>query len=297
MRIGAHLLATDPVRRLVDTAATHARQGLDSVWTNDHPGGWDPLTVLGGVGGLGDAGPPELGTAIVATYPTHPAALAARALTTQELTGGRLVLGIGPSHEWLVTGRLGIPYASPAAHTREYLEVLRPLLRGERVRHAGRFFDVDTGLDPALGITAPPPPVLLAATGPRMLDLARDLADGIVATWVRPQLVSDWLIPRTAHGARIVVVCQIALTEDPEAVRERLGRAFGAVTDMPAYRAVFDRAGLDGPGDTLVAGDEQHVLAELRRFADAGVTDLLVSPQGTAAEQARALDLASSVHV
>lgn len=292
MRIGAHLLATDPVSRIVDTAAAHGRRGLDSVWTNDHPGGWDPLTVLGGVGG---AGPRELGTAVVATYPTHPAALAARALSAQELTGGRLVLGIGPSHEWFVRGRLGIPYASPAAHTREYLQVLHPLLRGEHVRHAGRFFDVDTGHDPELGRTAPPPPVLLAATGPRMLEVARDLADGIVATWVRPSLVADWLVPRTAPGARVVVLSQIALTTDPDGARERLAGRFGAVADMPAYRAVLDRAGLDGPADTLVAGDEAHVLGALRRYREAGVTDLIVSPQGAPEDRQRVLDLVASV--
>jgi Luciferase-like monooxygenase len=156
-----------------------ATRGLDSAWTNQTPGGWDPLGVLGP---FGQEGPAELGTAIVPTYPRHPVTMAAEALTVQSAMGGRLTLGIGPSHEHAMTGMFGIPYTAPASHTREYLEVLLPLMRGEHVRHKGRSFTVDYQIN----VPARPPRVLLSALGPRMLRIARELTDGTIAVWVRP---------------------------------------------------------------------------------------------------------------
>jgi 5,10-methylenetetrahydromethanopterin reductase len=269
MRIGTHIGTAGAIS---EEAAAAAALGFDSVWTNQQPGGWDPLALLAAVRG----GPRELGIAVVPTYPRHPVTLATEALTVQALTGGRLTLGIGPSHEIFMTGALGIPYASPAKHTREYLEVLRPLLRGEHVRYAGEFYTVDT----ELAVSASEPPVLVAALGPRMLEVARDLADGTIATWVRPETVADYLVPRLNDGARVVVTVTVSVTADPDGARELVARDFAPAGDLPAYRAILDRGGLSGPADTLVAGDEAAVLRELRWFRDAGTTDLVVVPVG-----------------
>jgi 5,10-methylenetetrahydromethanopterin reductase len=286
MRIG-QLLTTLPLAGL-DGLLAQARaataRGLDSVWTNQAPGGWDPLGVFGP---LRTDGPAELGTAIVPTYPRHPAVLAAEALTVQAATGGRLTLGIGPSHEVAVTGQYGIPYTAPATHTREYLEVLRPLLAGEHVRYSGRFFTVDT----QMAVTAAPPPVLVSALGPRMLEIARELADGTVAVWVRPDTVAGYLVPRTGDGKRVVVVVTVSVTAEPDAVRAATARTFAGVGRLPAYRAVLDRGGLSGAADTVVAGSEATVLRELRRFRDAGATDLVISAAGQPDERQRTLDL------
>lgn len=285
MRIGIALVAAhaDPVSELQARAA--AARGLDSAWISQHPGGWDPLSVLAGIGD----GPPELGTSIVPTYPRHPVVMATEALTVQALSGGRLTLGIGPSHAMAMTGWFGIPYTAPARHTREYLEVLRPLLRGEHVTYSGEFFTVDT----QLAAQAPAPPVLISALGPRMLEVARDLADGTIAVWVRPDTVSGHLVPRLDDGARVVVIVPVAVTTDPDGVREAVARDMAMVGDLPAYRAVLDRGGLSGPADTVVAGDETTVRRELGRFRDAGVTDLIVSPLGSPPDRDRVLEVLS----
>ena len=283
MRIGAYLTAVHTPGQFVDDVARIARLGLDSAWTNQHPGGWDPTTMLAAIG----TAPAEVGTAVVPTYPRHPVVTATEALTVQALTGGRLTLGIGPSHAWLITDQLGIPYAAPARHTREYLEVLRPLLRGEHVRYSGEFFSVDTRLP----LAAAAPPVLLSALGPRMLRVARDLADGTVAVWVRPELVAEHLVPALGRGQRVAVSVMVSVTDEPDERRATVARDMRAVSAMPAYRALLDRGGLDGPADTVVAGDEAWVRRVVRRFRDAGTTDLIVSPIGTAAERERTLAL------
>jgi 5,10-methylenetetrahydromethanopterin reductase len=142
----------------------------------------------------------------------------------------------------------GILYTAPARHTREYLEVLRPLLRG-------------------------------------------DLADGTIAMWVRPDTIADYLVPRLGDGARVAVLALVAVTADPDGVRETIARDYAGAGDLPAYRAMLDRGGLAGPADTVVAGDEATVLREVTRFRDAGVTDLIVSPLGTQEEQSRVLEV------
>ncbi|WP_346102235.1 TIGR03564 family F420-dependent LLM class oxidoreductase [Nonomuraea maheshkhaliensis] len=267
---------------VVAAAADAADRGLDSFWTNQNPGGWDPLTLLASLGRR----PAEIGTAIVATYPRHPVTTATEALTLQAASGGGLALGVGPSHAWYVQDQLGLPYTSPLRHTREYLTVLRPLLAGEHVQYAGEFFTVDTRLD----ISAPPPSLLMSALGPRMLEVARDLADGVVVTWITPEMIAKDIAPRTAPGARIVAQAITVLSPDPDAARAGYAERLAAVGQLPAYRASLDRAGLANPADTIIIGDESTITDALKRYADAGVTDLVVSPLN---EQSRTLDLIS----
>ncbi|MBN6041276.1 TIGR03564 family F420-dependent LLM class oxidoreductase [Amycolatopsis sp. 195334CR] len=284
MRIGQSLvtLGDSSVADLIAEAAKAKARGYHSAWTNQRPGGMDPITLLAATADS----PAELGTAVVPTYPRHPVVMATEALTAQAVTGGKFTLGIGPSHELMMTGQLGLPYEAPARHTREYLEILRPLLRGEHVKHAGRFYTVDTQLD----IDAPEPSVLVSALGPRMLEVTRELADGTIALWVQPRLIADYLVPRLPDR-RVVVSVPVSVTTEPDRVREGFARDLAIINELPAYRAVLDRGGLSGPGDTVVAGDEAAVAAELRRYADAGVTDLLLMPTGDERERERTLDL------
>ncbi|TQS43059.1 LLM class flavin-dependent oxidoreductase [Cryptosporangium phraense] len=278
MRIGTALISASSPADVVAAAADAARRGLDSFWTNQMPGGWDPLTLLA----LLDERPPEIGTAIVATYPRHPVTMASEAVTLQAARGG-LALGVGPSHAWYVEQALGLSYASPLRHTREYLEVLRPLLHGRPARSHG----VDTALD----VRAEPPALLLAALGPKMLGLARELADGVVLTWVTPEVVAERIVPAVAPGARVVVGLGVVLTNDPDAAREQVARDFGMAGDLPAYRASLSRSGIASVADTVVIGDEPELTRALDRYRDAGATDVVLMPFGV---RERALDVVSA---
>jgi 5,10-methylenetetrahydromethanopterin reductase len=279
MHIGTGLITPSSPAEVVAAAADAADRDFAGFWTNQNPGGWDPLTLLASLGRR----PAEVGTAIVATYPRHPVTTATEALTLQA-AGGGLTLGVGPSHAWYVRDQLGLPYTSPLRHTREYLTVLRPLLNGRPVRFDGEFFSVDTRLD----ITAPAPGLLLSALGPRMLELAHDLADGVAAAWVTPDMVARHIAPRTAPGARIVAQAVTVLSPDPDRARAGFAEQLATVGRMPAYRASLDRAGLANPADTLVIGDDTTIADAVKRYQDAGVTDLIVVPLN---ERSRTLDL------
>ncbi|RSN46639.1 TIGR03564 family F420-dependent LLM class oxidoreductase [Actinomadura sp. WAC 06369] len=295
MRIGLFTIAGGaPLDDLVAQARLARDAGLASAFFG-HGSSFDALTTAALAGrevpGI------EVGTAIVPTYPRHPLALASQALTAQAMAGGRLTLGIGPSHRPIIEDGHGIPYDRPARHTREYLTALRPLLRGEDPAHRGETLTAVGAVD-APGTT--PPPVLLSALGPTMLRIAGELADGTVTTWTGAAAIADHVVPRITAAAeaagrpapRVLAGVLVALTTDPDAVRREIADRFAAAADLAAYRAALDRQGLAGVHETVVAGDEAAVAAELRRFADAGATDLLIAPFGDAA---RVLEFAASL--
>jgi 5,10-methylenetetrahydromethanopterin reductase len=148
-----------------DAARQAADAGFASFWLSQITGP-DALTALAAI--AADAPRIELGTSIVPVYGRHPITLAAQALTAQAATGGRLVLGIGASHQMVVEGMFGESYARSFTRMKETLHALKALLAGEPVSLDGKEIVVRG----RLSIEAPSCPILLAALGEKMLDLA-----------------------------------------------------------------------------------------------------------------------------
>jgi F420-dependent oxidoreductase-like protein len=224
----------------------------------------------------------ELATGVVPTPPRHPVALAQQALTAQAACGGRFVLGIGLSHKIVIEDMLGLSFARPAHQMHEYLEVLMPLLQGQPSSFRGDLYRVNAGLQVAGGA---PVPVIVAALGPRMLDVAGRLADG-TATWMTgPRTLATHTVPTIREAAkaagrpepRVFAALPVAVTHDPAGGREVASKLFAMYGGLPSYRAMLDREGATGPGDLAVLGDEANVRGALRQLADAGVTDFAAS--------------------
>ncbi len=221
----------------------------------------------------------ELGTWVVPAPLRHPAVLAQQALSVQTASGGRLALGIGVSHEEVVTRRFGIPLERPVRHMKEYLSVLGPLLSGQRVEHAGERYRVSLEL---ASLDARPPSLLLAALGPAMLRLAGAAADG-AALWLgAPRFLEQQAIPLLRAAARDAgrraprIACgfPIAVTRDSAAARDSADAFLARSAKLPAYRRVLERGGLARPADAAIIGDEASVTRELTRLRELGVTDL-----------------------
>jgi F420-dependent oxidoreductase-like protein len=261
----------------VAEAAQVADDGFASYWI-PQIFGLDTLTLLAVV--AGSVGRIELGTAVVPTYPRHPMTLAQQAMTVQVVSGGRLALGIGLSHQMLVEGTWGLSFEKPVRHMREYLEVVNALVHtgtvdfdGETV-HAHGAFRVQG---------AEPFPVLVAALGEKMLQLAGRAADGTLTWMTGPDTLERHTIPtitRAAEAAgrpapRIAAGLPVLVTDDAAAGRERAATVFKMYGAIPSYRAMLDREGAAGPADVAVIGDEEAVRAALERIAGLGVTDLV----------------------
>jgi F420-dependent oxidoreductase-like protein len=255
---------------------------------------WDALTLLAVAGR--EVPRIELGTAVVPTYPRHPSVLAGQALTTQAAIGGRLLLGIGLSHQVVVEGMWGYSYDKPARHMREYLDALLPMLRGESAAVDGKTLKA-VGSVTVPGVGAPP--VLLAALAPRMLHLAGTVADGTVTWMTGAQTLDSHIVPGITAAAkeagrpapRIVSSLPVCVTDDPPAARQKAAQVFAIYGQLPSYRAMLDKEGAEGPADVAIAGDEAVVTAEIGRLADAGVTDFAAAAFGSKDERARTIDV------
>src|SRR2546422_5226539 len=182
----------------------------------------------------------ELGTAVVPTFPRHPHAIAQQALSAQAIAGGRFTLGIGLSHQIVIEGMLGLSFAKPYSHMKEYLAVLAPLIRSGSVSHFGEEYRVNAQLAVP---SATPCPILLAALAPRMLALAGSEADGTITWMTGPRTLREHTVPRLAEAAakagrpapRVVVGLPIAVTRDVEAARASAGRQVQIYGMLPSY--------------------------------------------------------------
>ncbi|WP_163541779.1 LLM class F420-dependent oxidoreductase [Occultella kanbiaonis] len=196
MRYGFHTgyWAAGPPAGAAEAVLAADRLGFDSVWTAESYGS-DALTPLAWWGAATSR--VRLGTGIMQMSARTPTATAMAALTMDHLSGGRFVLGIGASGPQVVEGWYGQPYPKPLARTREYLDIVRQVLRREGpVTYAGAHYrlpvDGGTGQGKALRSTVHPLrvdlPIHLAAQGPRNTALAAEVADGWLPAFVSPKL-------------------------------------------------------------------------------------------------------------
>lgn len=266
----------------LDQITRYEEAGLDTVWSGQLFG-TDTLTLFALAGARTSR--ISFGTSIVPMYSRHPLVLASQALTTQAATDGRLLLGVGSSHRALVEGALGLDYR-PAAYLREYLTVLPPLLRGERLSHHSELLHVDTtgtfGGAKVVGATAPP--VYVGTMFPKSLRVAGEFADGVVTWLVGPHTMAEQVIataqaaaeeagrprPRFVAGFPVAVCASTDVGRQKDLVNDRLG-GFGA---LPVYEQVLARENAAGPADLAAIGDEETVAARLAEFADAGVDEV-----------------------
>ncbi len=292
MRIGVALQepsGPDAMNRLREQAQQAADDGFASAWMSNIFG-LDALTALAVTGS--QVSGIELGTAVVPTYPRHPAALAQQALTAAAACGGRLVLGIGLSHKIVIEDMYGYDFSKPVRHMREYLAVLLPLLERRPVSFTGATVRANIGLTtPGEGRV----PVLLAALGTQMLHLAGEQADGTILWMTGPATVRDHIVPAITEAAaaagrpapRIACMLPVCVSDDPDGARERAAHVFAIYGDLPSYRAMLDREGAAGPADLAMVGDEEAVGAQIRALTDAGVTDFVAGEYGSGEDAAR----------
>ncbi len=167
------------VERLQADARWAEEVGLATVWIPQIPDEFDALTAATMVGAVTTR--IEVGTAVVPVQPRHPIALAQQVLSVQAVCEGRLTLGLGVSHHWVIDEMLGLPYERPVPTMRSYLDVLDRALAGPGpVDVENESFRVHNPLD-ITDIT--PTPVLLAALGPRMLALCASGPPGPSCGW------------------------------------------------------------------------------------------------------------------
>ena len=279
MKIGVMIGADGTSSTLDDVVGIAQRAeaaGLDNVWMANIFS-FDAITSLAIIGretqNIG------LGTAVTPTYPRHPTAIAQQAMTTAAASSSRFTLGIGLSHQVVIENMLGFSYDKPARHMKEYLSILMPLVRGETANFQGDSYNV-------AGVTLAVPgcddlPVVVAALGPVMLRLAGELADGTNTWMVGPKTMESHIIARLREAAssagrpepRVVGGYPVILTNKPDEARGKIAEGLTIYGQLPSYRAMLDKEGVEGPAEIAIVGDENALRGEIARLENMGVTD------------------------
>jgi alkanesulfonate monooxygenase SsuD/methylene tetrahydromethanopterin reductase-like flavin-dependent oxidoreductase (luciferase family) len=279
--------------------------GYESVYVT-HIAGRESLTVLTAY--ALSTSRIRLGTGVVPIYTRTPATMAQTAATVDELSGGRLTLGLGVSHRPVVEGWYGQTIDHPVAEMREYASIVRAIVRGEDPPRGEKWqtgFHL-VGLDPRPGL-----PIYIAALSPAMLRLAGEIADGVLLWLCNPRYIEEVVIPEvragreraglTLEGFDVVPAVPAALTDDPRgayaAMRKDLIPYFG----LPFYRKMIERTGFasdieaydrasgdleamqaavsEGFLDELTAvGDESALSASVERYREAGASSPCIGP-------------------
>jgi F420-dependent oxidoreductase-like protein len=291
VRLGLYLgyapPGTNPTQ-LVALAEEAERLGFDSAWTAE-AWGTDAVTVLAWLGARTTS--LKLGTAIMQIPARTPASTAMTAMTLDLMSGGRFLLGLGVSGPQVVEGWHGQPWGRPLGKTREYVEIVRTALRGEKLSHHGEHYDIPytgpgaTGLGKPLRLMGHPLragiPIYLAALGPKNVELAAEIADGWLPLFVSPERFGEVFRPHLARardGFQIAAGVQIAVGDDLQACRDAVKLQLALyVGGMGARGDNFYNALVCRYGYEREAAEVQELyLGGRQRDAVAAVPDALV---------------------
>lgn len=288
-RIGLDLVDKSNARDALDAIERAASMGVTMLWATTGRNVPDPMTYFAAA--LDATDTVTLGTAIVPTYPRHPAMLATQALALDELGPNRFRLGIGPSHRPTIEGAYGIPMGKPLEHLREYLTVVRALLETGDAEFSGTYFNVQASLN----ATAANMPIYISALRKNAWRLAGELADGGIS-WVSPL---DYL--RTQAGPamrdaaraagrpapRLIAHVPVAMTSDRDEMLKTSRPRLENYGRLPFYAGMFSDAGFpvgsngevsDELLDHLVVwGDDEEVRERLEAAYDDGIDEVLVT--------------------
>ena len=226
----------------------------------------------------------RLGTSVIPTYPRHPMMLAQQALTVNQVSNGRLDLGIGLSHKPVVDGMWGISFDAPVGHMSDYLQILMALLHDGTISYGGKHLTSRGGID----VPADAPPVLVAALGPQMLKLVGRVADGTVTWMTGPETIRNHISPVINAAAeeagrpvpQVIAAVPVCITSDLDMAEEYAKRDFGFYGDLPSYRAMLEREGLANSWDIALSGSFEQVADGLQKYADSGGTQVVAAVYG-----------------
>ncbi|OBK32721.1 F420-dependent methylene-tetrahydromethanopterin reductase [Mycobacterium sp. 1245111.1] len=271
MKVGAMIEPRLP--GAVEFAQAAEQIGVASLWIPE-VWGYDALTGLAYLAAKTSS--IRLGTFVVQLGSRSPALLATSALSLQKLSGGRFILGVGTSGPRVMEGWHGVRFRKPVQTTRETIEIIRTVSRGERLEHAGEIYPLP--LPDSRGAALKPMvrpdhvPVYIASMGPRNLELTGETADGWLGNAFIPEAADVFLGP-LRDGARragrslddLDLVAPVALefhddqeSSDAAARRHAEGYAFtiGAmgVGGQNFYNQAFSRLGYS---------DEVNIVAQL----------------------------------
>ncbi|MER6347885.1 LLM class F420-dependent oxidoreductase [Streptomyces sp. NPDC001595] len=285
MAIGVTLNATDAGNQIdatVRLAREAAAAGLRSAWFGQTFGADSPLLAA-----IVGREVPELhvGTSAIPVFGRHPLLVSSQAQTAQAATHGRYHLGLALGTKLLTETGFGIPYERPIARLREFLTALRQLTETGNADFHGELLTAATPLPARVPGAEQGVPLLVAAMGPQALRVSGELADGILPYLAGPRALGEHIVPALTAAAeaagrpapRIVALVHGVVTDQVDTVRQKATEQLAFYEQFPSYARVIELSGGQRAADVAVIGDEKAVEAEVRRYRDAGATEVVFS--------------------
>jgi F420-dependent oxidoreductase-like protein len=268
----------------VDVVVGQARQaadaGLRSAWFGQRLD-YDAIGLAGIVGR--DVPGLTVGTSAVPIFPRHPILVSSQAQTSQAATHGRFRLGLALGTKTLTETVFGVPYERPIARLREFLIALRSLLETGGADVTGETLTARTSMPAGVPGADPAPPILVAAMGPQALRVTGELADGALPYLAGPRTLGEHIVPEINAAAeragrpapRVIAFVIGVVTDNVEAAREAAARQTAFYDRVPSYRRVIELEGAAKAPDLVEIGDEAAIAAAVRRYFDAGATEIV----------------------
>ena len=280
MRIGIVLapFAALPAAEFIAVAREAEARGYYMAWTGE-ASGYDAITLMTMIATHTER--LHVGSAVVPVQTRTPVVLGQSAATLNHMAPDRVVLGIGLSSRVIVGDWHGLTFAPSIQQIREAVQIIRMVAAGERVSFEGKFYRVKN-----FRLTAPPPArpvrIVLAALGPEMLELAGEIADGVVLNWIPPETVPLSIghlqagarkAGRALAGFEIASFIRTCVTDDAPAAREALARDITGYAIVDSYASFFRSAGfadeVDAVNAAWRAGDRSNAVKQVSpRFLD-----------------------------
>jgi F420-dependent oxidoreductase-like protein len=270
----------------VDDAIAQARAAYDAgvrqIWLAQMAD-IDAIALAGLIGaavpGLG------VGTSVVPINPRHPLLISAAAQTAQAASHGQFSLGLGLGAPDVEKAVFGVSWSNTITRLREHLTVLRSVFDTGAVDFQGRELSSSPQW-PVSVAGGTPIPIYVAAMGPKALQVTGELADGTLPYLAGPRTVGEFIVPAinaAATGAgrptpRVIAMVPVLVTEDVEAGRAWAAEQLAFYETIPSYQKVIAREGVARAVDLAAVGTTDEVTRQLRRYLDAGATDIAVSP-------------------
>lgn len=249
MPLGTFISVGRSLESALDRVRLAERLGYHSVFTT-HLAGRDSLTLLAAYANASES--IRLGTGVLPIYSRTPVATAQQAATIDEISGGRLTLGVGVSHQVTVENWYGGTIGRPVSEMRDYVAVLRAVFTGEDAPDSEKFptrFHF-LGFEPPRGL-----PIYIAALSPRMLELAGEIADGVILWLCNPDYIRDVVVPHVREGRRkagktldgfdVVAAVPTAVTDEVDGARATLRADLSPYFLLPFYRKMIERSGYE----------------------------------------------------
>ncbi|MQY20619.1 TIGR03564 family F420-dependent LLM class oxidoreductase [Nocardia macrotermitis] len=290
--------AANDVSDVLDQVRNVRRAGLRQVWFGQRFD-FDSLVLAGVVA----QAVPEIavGTSVVPINPRHPVVVASQAQTVQAAAAGKFRLGLGLGAATLESAAFGITEDKPVLRLREYLTVLRELIEHGGVEFAGERIRVNPHM-PTTVHGGGHIPLLVAAMGPQALRVTGELADGVIPNLAGPRTLESHIVPtleraRPSRPLQVIAGVPAVVTDRVEEVRARAAESMAFYERVPSYRAALDREGVERAVELALIGDEEHVRRGLRRYVEAGATELLVTQTDLAGadDQARTWEFLAGI--